>query len=99
MEMPPVDFHSDSYDWLVVAGPKAQFKGIGSINGERKYGFMLTAVDAELTPSTEVDRFRIKIWDRDNGDAIVYDNQMGEADGAEPATGIGGGSIVIHKAK
>jgi hypothetical protein len=46
-----------------------------------------------------VDRFRIKIWDKDNGDAIVYDNQMDAADDADPTTVIGGGSIVIHKAK
>jgi hypothetical protein len=84
---------------LVVAGPKAQFKGTGTINGAGNYGFMLTAVDAALTPSTEVDLFRIKIWDRDNGDTIVYDNQMGADDDADPATAIGGGPIVIHKAK
>ena len=83
----------------MVAGPKAQFKGTGTINGAGNYGFMLTAVDAALTPSTQVDKFRIKIWDKDNGDAIVYDNQMDATDDAEPATAIGGGSIVIHKAK
>jgi parallel beta-helix repeat protein len=94
-----LNFHSDTYQWLVVAGPKAQFKGTGTINGAGDYGFMLTAIDAALTPSTDVDRFRIKIWDKDNGEAIVYDNQMGDADDADPATAIGGGSIVIHKEK
>ncbi len=64
---------------------------------EGNYGFMLTAVDAELTPSTGVDLFRIKIWDKDNSDVIVYDNQMGDADDADPTTVLGGGSIVIHK--
>ena len=94
-----LNFHSDTYQWLVVAGPKAQFKGTGTINGAGNYGFMLTAVDAALTPSTEVDKFRIKIWDKDNGDAIVYDNQMWAGDDADPVSAIGGGSIVIHKAK
>jgi hypothetical protein len=28
---------------------------------------------------------------------IVYDNQLGALDGAEPTTVLGGGSIVIHK--
>ncbi|MEW6002584.1 MAG: thrombospondin type 3 repeat-containing protein, partial [Nitrospirota bacterium] len=28
-----LNFHSGSYDWLVVAGPKAQYKGTGTING------------------------------------------------------------------
>ncbi|MBA7593746.1 hypothetical protein ES703_00678 [subsurface metagenome] len=91
-----LNFHSESYQWLVVAGARAQYKGTGTINGEGNYGFMLTAIDAKLTPSTDVDMFRIKIWDKDT-DAIVYDNQMGDADSAEPATIISGGNIVIHK--
>jgi hypothetical protein len=60
---------------------------------------MLTAIDEKLTPSTDVDLFRIKIWDKDDGDSIVYDNQMVDGDDAEPTTGIGGGPIVIHKSK
>jgi PKD repeat protein len=94
-----LNFHSDSYEWLVVAGHKAQYKGTGTINGVGNYGFLLSAIDADLTPSTEVDRFRIKIWDRNAEDAIVYDNQMGDSDDADASTAIGGGSIVIHKAK
>jgi len=93
-----LNFKSTSYDWLVIAGPKAQYKGTGTINGEGNYGFMLTAVDAELTPSTDVDLFRIKIWDKAT-DAIVYDNEVGVSEDAAPSTVIGGGSIVIHKAK
>jgi hypothetical protein len=60
---------------------------------------MLSAVDAALTPSSDVDLFRIKIWDRDSGDAVVYDNMMGTDENADPTTAIGGGSIVIHKGK
>jgi hypothetical protein len=43
-----------------------------------------------------MDLFRIKIWDKDNGDMVVYDNELGGADDADPTTAIGGGSIVIH---
>jgi len=92
-----LNFHSDTYDWLVVAGPKAMYKGTGTINGEGNYGFMLFAIDEELTPSTDVDMFRIKIWDKDDGDAVVYDNQIGDGDDANPTTAIEGGSIKIHK--
>ena len=46
----------------------------------------------------ESDTFRIKIWDKDNGDVVVYDNQMGAGDDADAATTLGGGSIVVHKA-
>jgi len=85
-----LDFRSTSYDWLVVAGSRAQFKGTGTINGTGSYGFMLTATDG--TP----DRFRIKIWDKATGN-IIYDNMTGAADTANPTTALGGGSIVIHK--
>lgn len=91
-----LNFHSSSYDWLVVAGAKAMFKGVGTINGNGDYGFMLSAVDAALTPSTSEDRFRIKIWDKNAGDVVVYDNQMDDDDNADVTTAIGGGSIVIH---
>src|SRR3989442_6266592 len=32
------NFHSTSYDWLVVSGPKAQYKGSGTINGAGDFG-------------------------------------------------------------
>ena len=73
------------------------YKGIGTINGAGNYGFMISAIDEDLTPSTDVDLFRIKIWDKDNGDAIVYDNLMGADEDADPTTEIGGGQIKIHK--
>jgi hypothetical protein len=80
----------------VVAGHKAQYKGSGTINGQGNYGFLLFAMDEALTPSVDEDRFRIKIWDRDAGDAVVYDNKLNEPEDADAMTGIGGGSIVIH---
>jgi hypothetical protein len=43
-----------------------------------------------------IDRFRIKIIDNATNQ-VVYDNQMGAADNADPTTALGGGSIVIHK--
>lgn len=87
-----LNFHSTSYDWLVVAGSKAQFKGSGTVNGEPGFAFMLTAVDG--TP----DLFRIKIWNKAS-DTIVYDNQLGASDTAGLSTALTSGSIVIHKAK
>ena len=93
-----LNFHSDSYDWLVIAGHKAMYKGTGTINGAGNYGFMLSAIDENLTPSTDVDMFRIKIWDKGT-DNVIYDNQSGENDDADPTTEIGGGQIVIHKGK
>lgn len=94
-----LNFHSDSYQWLVVAGAKAMYKGTGSINGAGSYGFLLSAIDGQINGGGGVDKFRIKIWDKNNGDTVVYDNQITAADDADPTTVIAGGSIVIHKAK
>ena len=94
-----LNFHSNDYEWLVIqiAGAKAMYKGTGTINGEGNYGFKITVIDEELTPSTSVDMFRIKIWDKDNNDAIIYDNQLGDEDDADPSTPISGGNIRIHE--
>jgi hypothetical protein len=84
-----LNFHSTSYDWLVVnqGGSNAQFKGSGTINGEGDYRFKLWAGDGEP------DTFRIKIWEEDENDneTVIYDNGFDQP--------IGGGSIVIHTKK
>jgi hypothetical protein len=91
-----LNFHSESYEWLVIAGAKAKYKGTGTINGQGEYRFMLSAIDGQMSDGEGVDKFRIRIWDKVSGD-LVYDNQMGAEDDADPTTVIGGGSIVIHK--
>ncbi|MFX0081558.1 MAG: ABC transporter substrate-binding protein [Candidatus Hodarchaeota archaeon] len=97
-----LNFHSDTYDWLTIAGAKAIFKGIGTINGEGSYKFILTAIDGELVGGGAADRFRIKIWienEETGEEIIIYDNGLGDADNEEldGTTEIGGGSIMIHK--
>jgi len=79
-----LNFHSTSYDWLVVTGSDyARFKGIGTINGSGEYKFMLWAGD------DDPDTFRIKIWlEEGEIENVVYDNGMDQP--------IGGGSVVIH---
>jgi hypothetical protein len=94
-----MNFKSSNYEWLVVSGSKAQFKGSGIINGSGSYGFILSAVDGNLNTQATPDLFRIKIWDKNNNDAIVYDNQYGAADNGALNTEIGGGSIIIHNPK
>jgi hypothetical protein len=84
-----LNFHSDTYDWLVIAGEHGMFKGRGSINGEGSYKFILTAVDGGLNDG--VDMFRIKIWEENEEsgeEIIIYDNSLME---------IGGGNIKVHK--
>jgi hypothetical protein len=85
------NFHSSSYQWLVVSGSQAQYKGTGTINGSGNYNFLLTALDGNP------DGFRIKITDLNSNP--VYDNKLSSDDtiSAQNTQAIGGGSIVIHK--
>ena len=87
-----LNFHSDSYDWLVIAGEKAKYKGTGTINGAGEYGFMLTATDSDT------DLFRIKIQDKTT-DTVIYDNKMDSDDTEYDGTELGGGQIIVHKGK
>ncbi|HEX9972718.1 MAG TPA: FlgD immunoglobulin-like domain containing protein, partial [bacterium] len=89
-------FQSTSYDWLVIAGPQAKYKGSGTINGDGDYGFMLTAIDGELNGGGGIDKFRIKIWEKATAQ-VVYDNQLGDPDDGEATDAIEAGNIVIHK--
>jgi hypothetical protein len=80
-----LNFHSSSYDWLVVTGSNyAKFKGTGTINGAGNYRFMIWAGD------NNPDTFRIKIWEEDaaGNETVKYDNGTDQA--------IGGGSIKVH---
>lgn len=90
-----LNFHSTSYDWLVIAGARAKYKGTGTINGSGEYGFMLTAVDSAINGGGDADAFRIKIWDKAS-DQVIYDNMLGLPDDDYGAQPLGGGSIVIH---
>ena len=92
-----ISFHSTSYDWMIVAGPKAMFKGTGTLNGEGNYGFLISAIDGDMPGGGGVDRFRIKIWDKDNLGEVIYDNGLGDNDYGDPTTELTHGSIKIHK--
>ncbi|MGE0883538.1 MAG: HYR domain-containing protein [Blastocatellales bacterium] len=91
-----LNFKSTVYEWLVVAGPKAQFKGSGKINNAGDYRFILTAIDGQINGGGGLDKFRIRIWNNSGG-GLVYDNQLNAPDSADPTTVLGGGNIVIHK--
>jgi hypothetical protein len=82
LQVGDLNFFSTTYQWLAVAGPLAQFRGTGTINGTGNYGFLLRATDGSP------DKFNIHIWDIDDANATVYENS-GD-------TALGGGSIVIH---
>jgi PKD repeat protein len=88
-----LNFHATSYDWLVITTNQAQYQGSGTINGAGNYGFFVTALDNGGHGS---DLLRLKIWDKNNGNAVVYDTQPGAPTTAAPTTALGGGHIQVH---
>ncbi len=54
-------------------------------------------MDGDLAGGGSEDRFRIRIWNLDAGNAVVYDNEPGAPSCTTPTTPLGGGNIVIHK--
>jgi hypothetical protein len=90
-------FNSSAYDWLVVSGSQAQYKGAGTVNGTGTFSFLLTASDGQATGGGGMNKFRIKIWNQATG-AVVYDNVPGASDDINSANpqAIAGGSIAIH---
>jgi uncharacterized delta-60 repeat protein len=89
-----LNFQSTSYEWLVVSGNKAQCKGVGTINGSGSYRFMLTIIDGEQPSGDDQDKFRIRIWNENDG--VIYDNQLNATDGSDPITVLSGGNIAIR---
>ncbi|MBI5965464.1 MAG: hypothetical protein HY863_18460 [Chloroflexi bacterium] len=90
-------FYSSSAQWLAVTGAKATFQGIGSVEGSNHhFGFTVTVIDGQFT-SSSLDMFRLRIWDIDNGNDVVYDNERGSYIYADPTTQISKGNIKIKK--
>jgi hypothetical protein len=69
----------------------AMYKGVGTVNGEGSYKFLITARDGQISGGDGIDTFRIKIWYDDGfgNSVIVFDNGVN--------TPLEGGQITIHK--
>jgi PKD domain len=88
---------SASLEWLVVTvDDKVAVKGIGSINGESGYGFVLYGYD-------QPDALRLVVWPLSAGpvpgNSTLYDNRRGadfDLDLADPQS-LAGGSVQIHR--
>jgi hypothetical protein len=90
-----VAFESTGYDWLVVSGHTATYRGSGTVNGAGDYGFLVTVDDSQLRGRT-TDKVRVKIWNNAGGD-VLYDDQPGMPDAAGAAVVLRGGNIVVHQ--
>ncbi|PSR51874.1 hypothetical protein AHMF7605_28600 [Adhaeribacter arboris] len=86
-------FTSTSYETLTISGTKARYTGKGKINGTGNYGFLVSLLDGRP------DKFRIKIWNKDKNNQVVYDNNLtSTAETADPTTAITG-FILIQTSK
>jgi len=85
------DFNALNYEYLVIDKVRDQFRGFGKVNGVSGYDFTATVIDGSLPGAGGVDKFHIKIWEKTTG-IIVYDNQIGASDSADPLVPVGIGS-------
>ncbi|PSR52291.1 hypothetical protein AHMF7605_01520 [Adhaeribacter arboris] len=86
-------FTSTSYETLTISGTKACYTGKGKINDQGNYGFLVSLLDGRP------DKFRIKIWNKDKANQVVYDNNLtSTTDAADPITAIVG-FIMIQTSK
>ncbi len=84
-----------SWDYLTIGGCYlAAFKGTGTVNGSGNYGILVVQSDKDKNPSC-ANKVRIKIWNKNAGDAVIFDTQAGDAENALPTTTVQG-AIQVH---
>jgi hypothetical protein len=98
------EFNALNFEYLVVNGAKAQFKGLGKMvrNGIEQSGiaFILTVIDGQLAGGDGTDKIRMKIYNK-NTSEVYYDNQPGASDADAPVTVVennsaGDGVVVVN---
>lgn len=89
-------FRSTSYDWLVVSGNHAVFRGAGVVNDQPGFRFEIQVTDGSTRG--DADRIQVRVWNSESG-VIVYDNTMGAANTPAGYAAVVEGSIVIHDGK
>ena len=90
LHQPGLMLKATSFQWLVVSGPLAVFRGQGTLQGmPGVYGFMVTAL------RDGSGQIRICVWNQATG-AIVYDTHPSEQLDSRAGTPVNGGSITIH---
>lgn len=89
-------FKSTRYDWLVISGLEAVFKGSGTVNDKGDYAFGLIGVDDKIRGGANMDRVRLRVWEKGTG-KLIYDSGLGGPENVPPTTAIRGGSVDIRK--
>jgi hypothetical protein len=87
------EFNALNFDYLVVSGAKAQFKGSGKVIGDQSgYNFVMTVIDGQVD-GTGVDKIHMKIYNKNTGE-IIFDNQPNVSEAADPVTAIDAGGMI-----
>ncbi len=87
------EYNALNFEYLSVAGAKAQIKGTGKITGAQSgINFIITVTDGALD-GTRVDKVRIKIYNKNTGQ-VYYDNEQG-SDANNPVTNVGTNSQIV----
>jgi DNA/RNA endonuclease G (NUC1) len=79
-----------SFDYLLINGSVATFKGTGVQSDGTNIGFLVSVLSGG-----KPDKGRIKVWNLSTG-AVIYDTNAGKPDTFVPTTAIRNGSVVIH---
>jgi len=83
-------FEGQQIDWLVVAKRRVWLAAKGTVNGVGRYSI---AADLDLDPAPG--RVRVRVWDRENDETMLYDSQPGAELDAAPTTPLTKGHVVI----
>jgi hypothetical protein len=88
------EFNALNFEYMAIAGAKAQMKGTGKIiGGQSGINFILTVSDGQLD-GTGIDKIRMKIYNK-NTTEVYYDNQPGASDALNPTTPVQETSTVV----
>ncbi|HEX3165852.1 MAG TPA: MopE-related protein [Chitinophagaceae bacterium] len=88
------EFNALNFEYMAIAGAKAQMKGTGKIiGGQSGINFILTVTDGQLD-GTGIDKIRMKIYNK-NTMEVYYDNQPGASDVANPTIPVQENSTVV----
>jgi hypothetical protein len=88
------EFNALNFDYLVVNGAFAQFKGSGKIIGDQSgYAFIMTVIDGDAPGGGGVDKIRMKIYNKNTGE-VKYDNMPGAGDADIPIATVCPGSTI-----
>ncbi|MFO7525428.1 MAG: 5'-nucleotidase C-terminal domain-containing protein, partial [Ignavibacteriaceae bacterium] len=65
-----ISLTGNDVEFLLIEDNTITIRGEGKNTGKGKYGFLITAIDAGVTG----DLIKITIWDKQDGDRVIYDN-------------------------